>query len=190
MAAVPLRRTDVPREPEPDDADAREQLVALYRAHGTTVYGLALRYGGGDTAWAEDVTQEVFCDLYGRVDRVSRMDNPGGWIYRATTSRCLNRLRDDRRRRARVEQAARTQSLLAGSLEAQGEARDRLMRLFEVVGDLPPRERVCFWMHHADGLGVSEIGAILGHSKGYVSKLLTRARAMIERALPGTESDP
>lgn len=178
MATVPLRTLPEPDEQEAD-ADPRAQLVALYRAHGPTVYRLALRYGGGDTGWAEDVTQEVFCDLYGRVDRVSRMDNPAGWIYRATTSRCLNRLRGDRRERARIHRAAPSLGPWPCSIEAQGAARHRLERLLEAVNDLPPKERVCFWMHHADGLGVVEIGEVLGYSKGYVSKLLARARTLL-----------
>lgn len=162
--------------------DSRQRLAALYREHAAMVFRLGLRYGGGDRAWAEDIVQEVFFEVLGHVDRIARMDNPSGWIYRATTSRCLNRLRDRRRRASPPVRAAIETHLYAvtGSVEAQGEARARLARLFDRVSELPPKQRVCFWMYHCDGRSQEEIGEVLGHSKGYVSKLLQRALDAVE----------
>ena len=177
---------DSAEDVEPDDepaSDARAKLAELYREHAAMVFRLGLRYGGGDTAWAEDIVQEVFFEVLGHVDRIARMESPSGWIYRATTNRCLNRLRDRRRHASPPMRAAIETRLyaVAGTVEEQRHARERLARLFEHVGELPPKQRVCFWMYHCDGRSQEEIGEVLGHSKGYVSKLLSRALETISR---------
>ena len=72
------------------------QIEALYRKHHRLVFHLGLRYGRGDVAWAEDVTQEVFVHLFDVIKGLRDLDDMEGWLYRATTNRCLNRLRRER----------------------------------------------------------------------------------------------
>ena len=57
--------------------------------------------------------------------------------------------------------------------------REELAHAWRVVEALPPKERVAFCMHHLDGKRQIEIAATLGHSKGYVCKLLKRAEARV-----------
>src|SRR5262249_43959207 len=77
----PLACTPLPEDaPEPGEEPVQSQArasaststpraafaaeaEALYRRHHRLVFRVALRYGGGNTAWAEDVTQDVFVDL-------------------------------------------------------------------------------------------------------------------------------
>src|SRR6476659_10076334 len=75
---------------------AADEIGALYRRHHRLVYRLALRYGRGDAAWAEDVTQDVFLGLFKILDDLTDREGMEGWLYRATTNRCLNRLRHER----------------------------------------------------------------------------------------------
>jgi RNA polymerase sigma-70 factor, ECF subfamily len=63
--------------------------------------------------------------------------------------------------------------------DALAGARDELRRAFRALDALPAKERVAFAMHTIDGLTLEEIGAVLGHTKGYVSKLVTRAQARL-----------
>jgi RNA polymerase sigma-70 factor, ECF subfamily len=157
-----------------------ERLTALYRAHGAMVFRLALRYGG-DRSWAEDLTQEVFLQAFAHIDELAEVDNPAGWLYRVTTRRCLNRLRGQRlRASAPVRWALQDRLPEPNTPEELGIHRQRLARLFTRLESLPPKQRVCFWMYHVDGKSVVEIGEILGHSKGYVSKLLDRARRAVQ----------
>jgi RNA polymerase sigma-70 factor (ECF subfamily) len=168
-------------------ADARElaaSIVArLYREHAPAAFKLALRYGRGDRQWAEDLVHDVFLEVHRHADRLAEMDQPGGWIYRATTSRCLNRLRRDRWLasplvRWMLAQPARP----ADDPERLGAARRELGEVFAAVNRLPDAQRLCFWMRHVDGLTQPEIGEILGFRKSYVCKLLQRAEAAIAGA--------
>lgn len=157
---------------------------ALYRRHHHLVYRLALRYGRGNVAWAEDVTQDVFLDLMKALATLTDRDNLEGWLYRATSNRCLNRLRRDR-----FLDLAPIRWLLGQDeadqrpmLEEVAIARDDLRRAFEALGKLPPKEQIAFSMFYLDGKEQEEIGKILGHSKGYVCKLIQKAVAQLRDA--------
>ncbi|MCA9707914.1 MAG: sigma-70 family RNA polymerase sigma factor [Myxococcales bacterium] len=156
------------------------EVDALYRRYHALVYRLALRYGRGDAAWAEDVTQEVFLRLFDVIDRLEEGDGLEGWFYRVTSNRCLNRLR-----RERVRNAAPVRWLLGQKArppvdpERLTAARQGLHKAWSVLDELPPKERVAFCMVHVDGKTLVEIGEVLGHTKGYVCKLVKRAEARV-----------
>lgn len=159
------------------------RVDSLYRQYHERVYRLALRYGRGDAAWAEDVTQEVFVGLFDVLDRLEAREGLEAWFYRVTINRCLNRLR-----RERVRNAAPVRWLLrrGGQEPVDPErltaARQGLSRAWSVLDELPPKERVAFCMYYLDGKRQSEIGEILGHGKSYVCKLIKRAEDRV-RAL-------
>ncbi len=155
-----------------------ERLEGLYVEHRDQVYRWALRYGAGDSAFAEDVTQEVFMRLMRALPRLSDTEQLGGWLYRVTANRCLSRLR---RRRL-------TQTILSGlglhrpppaALEDQLGARQDLQHVLETLRALPAREGIVLTMLHLDGLSQSEIAQTLGLSRGYVSKLVARGTAQV-----------
>lgn len=153
----------------------------LYTRHRDTVFRLALRYGAGDVAWAEDVTHDVFVRLLGAIDRLRDDDDLASWFYRVTTNQCLNRLKRDRLRSSLMGLFP----LLASKTptpERTALARNDLERTMEVLRGLPAKERIAFLMLHLDGKTQNEIAEIMGHSKGYVSKLLRRASEYVRSA--------
>lgn len=164
-----------PCEEAPGAAGTTAAVEALYRKHHAFVFGLALRYGRGRKAWAEDVLQDVFVDLLRALPSLHDTDALEGWLYRATTHRCFKRLR-----RERFLALPPVRWLLGAPHEepvhpeAAAVARHDLRRAFEVVSALPPKERIAFCMFHVDGKSQDEIGEVLGHKKSYVCKLIQR----------------
>jgi len=172
-------------------AATREQIVArLYREHAPMAFKLALRYGRGDRQWAEDLVHDVYLEVHRHAERLATMDNPGGWIYRATTSRSLNRLRRERW----LELPVVRWLLPTPSRSSEDPERARLVRgelgeVFDVVNRLPDAQRICFWMRHVDGMSQPEIAEALGFGKSYVCKLLQRADAALAHARTEAEHD-
>jgi RNA polymerase sigma-70 factor, ECF subfamily len=161
-------------------ATPSERLSALYQLHAPMVFRLALRYGK-DRSWAEDITQDVFLQAFAHIDELAEVQNPGGWLYRVTTRRCLNRLRGQAlRASAPVRFALQERAPQPNTAEELGIHKQRLARLFAQLERLPPKMQICFWMYHVDEKDQVEIGEILGHSKGYISKLLKRAKQALE----------
>jgi RNA polymerase sigma-70 factor (ECF subfamily) len=176
VAEIPVARPRV-------QASVATRVDALYRRYHPLVYRLALRYGHGDHAWAEDVMQEVFIGLFDVIDRLDERDGLEPWFYRVTTNRCLNRLRS-----RRVRQSAPIRWLLGDKAPAPVDperlaaARQGLAQCWRALDRLSPKERVAFCMYHLDGKRQSEIGEVLGHTKGYVCKLIKRAEARVRDA--------
>ncbi len=161
-----------------DDGDARQRVERAYESARGDVYRVALRLGGGQRAFAEDVTQDVFVQLLGAIRGLDDRDALGGWLYRVTVNASLGRLRRDRLRRSVLEWLGRAQPSSAEP-ERAWEARSELARVLETIESLPPKERVVLILLHLEERSQAEIAAILGHSKGYVSKLVDRAHLRI-----------
>jgi len=165
------------------EQEAAALVERIYRKHHELVFRLALRYGRGRTAWADDVMQDVFVDLMRALPSLRDLDAMEGWLYRATTHRCLKRLR-----RERFLALPAVRWILGAPHEepvhpeVAAIARHDLRRALEAMDSLPPKERVAFSMFHLDGKSQDEIGEVLGHRKSYVCKLIKQATAML-RAL-------
>lgn len=174
----------------PCDLPPADLVAGMYRQHRDLVFHLALRLGGGHRAWAEDITQDVFVRLFHHTSHINTLDRPRGWFYRVTVNLCLNRLRRERFLRLPIVAWALGEGRAAPvQPESLGIANERLARAFVHLQSLPPKVAACMYMHHVDGLQQGEIAAILGHSKGYVSKLVARGEAALAR-LDREEEEP
>lgn len=167
-----------------DDASATPGVEELYKRYADRVFRWALRFGGGDVAWAEDITQEVFVSLVKKAPKLEDLDDLAGWFYRVTANRCLNELRRQRflSRLSSALFAMRPEPDPGRTPEAVVMARGELDEAVRAIRRLPPSQRVAFCMRHLDDLPQQEIGRILGYSKGYVSRLLRRAGDRLRKA--------
>src|SRR5262249_50464911 len=105
------------------------------------------------------------------------------WLYRPPTNRCFNRLR-----RERFLSLLPIRWLLGEQRpeprppDALAIAHDDLRRAMAALEALPLKERLAFSMYYLDEKEQEEIGRILGHSKGYICKLIQRAVARLREA--------
>lgn len=162
-------------------ASAADIVACMYDRYHRLVFHLALRYGKGARAWAEDLTHDVFLQLFARAHEVDAMANVPGWFYRVTTNRCLNRLDRDRQVQRPILRWFFEDRRPPPVPDELGIVGDELARVFRRVDAMPDKLRVCFYMRHIDDRSVQEIAEVLGHSKGYVSKLLAQVDARLQR---------
>ncbi|MBX6748265.1 MAG: RNA polymerase sigma factor [Micromonosporaceae bacterium] len=73
-----------------------ESFEDFYRAQADRVYR-ALALTVGDPELARDATAEAMARAYARWSHVSRVDNPGGWVYRVGLNWATSRWRRRRR---------------------------------------------------------------------------------------------
>lgn len=173
------KRTETLSE-RPEPLTSADSIAALYNRYHDEVFHLALRYGRGNVSWAEDVMQDVFLQLYRVPEALVDHEALSAWFYRVTTNRCLNKLRHEAFvQSAPVRWLLGSRPPLERTPETLAVVHDELARAFEAVNALPAKERLAFYMRHVDGREQNEIARVLGHSKGYVSKLLKRARARL-----------
>jgi RNA polymerase sigma-70 factor (ECF subfamily) len=164
-------------------AGTQVSFEVCYERYRHRVFHLCLRYGAGNSAWAEDVTQEVFLKLLAHLPALSDPEDLGGWLYRVATNQALSRLRKDRSFLSWVERAWR------GAPEETDPPPDRLLEqhqdaatAMKTLEELPGRERIVLCMKLLDGKSQKEIAQTLALSEGYVSKLVARATARVRAA--------
>ncbi|MFI6263159.1 SigE family RNA polymerase sigma factor [Micromonospora sp. NPDC051006] len=145
------------------------EFTSFYEAH---FHRLAVQLYAylGDHAEAQDLTQEAFCRVLERWDRISTYDDPSAWVRRVAWNLATSRLR-------RMRTAVRH---LAGQREEHvpGPEPDRVA-LTAALAALPANQRRAVVLHHLAQLGVAEIADHLGAPEGTVRSWLSRGRAAL-----------
>jgi len=158
----------------------RVELAAAFDKHRLEVFHWAMRYGGGDRAWAEDLTHDVFLKLHGHLASLEARADLGGWLYTVTARLAMTRRRNERGWGERLTAFFKPQQ--PQPLDEQVASRFAALDALKLLAALPDKERVVLCMELLDGLKQREICMRLQLSEGYVSKLLKRARERIRIA--------
>ena len=152
-------------------------MIESYRVD---VYNTSLRILG-NSADAEDVTQDTFVAALQRISTYDPAQAMGPWLRAIARNRAIDLLR--RRARAPQPEAARSQSV-------ESIAIDRLEaeRLREALAVLPPRDRALLVLRYWEDLPVDAIARALGMTDGAVRVALLRARRTLGALLTREEN--
>ncbi len=169
------------------DAQGFEQLM---RANSAAVYRHALRMVG-NTADAEDLTQEAFIRLHRSLAGFRGEARVATWLYRTVSRLAIDQLRREKLKRTffiggrkedqddPLEQVA-DQSPSAQQLLLQREQQQELLRLLQ---KLSPRQRAVFSLRHFEEMALKEIAEVLGLELGTVKAHLHRAVSLLRGEL-------
>jgi RNA polymerase sigma factor (sigma-70 family) len=156
-----------PARPPPT---AESDFESFYLAHRVRVFR-ALVVVTRDVHAAEDVAQDAFVKIWERWDRISRMDDPAGYLYRTA----LNEWFQLHRRAARSARRVASHRRVVDPLETV-EDRDVLSRR---LLELPARQRAALVLTEYLGHDSAEAGRVLGIRPGTVRRLASKARAAL-----------
>jgi RNA polymerase sigma-70 factor (sigma-E family) len=134
----------------------------------------------GDPSAAEDLTQEAFVRIAGRIQR--------GWnpsSFDAYLRQAVVNLHRSKLRRLRLERSwlARERGERAASV-AEPEFHDELWR---ALRSLPARQRAAVVLRFYEDLSEREVASLLSCSPGAVGQLVVRAMAAMREQLGGDE---
>lgn len=159
----------------PRPVDSPEDFAAFYRMEVDRVYR-ALAVTLGDWSLAREATDEAMARAYARWGRVSRCDNPGGWVFRVGLNWATSWWRKVHRERPLPE----TEPGATGALSAPDpvgvtalSALDRLSRPQRAVV-------VCRVLL---GMSTLETAAALGIAEGTVKSRLARALTALRQTM-------
>ncbi|MFE3265555.1 MULTISPECIES: RNA polymerase sigma factor [unclassified Streptomyces] len=158
-----------------------QAFTILMRRHSRPLLGLAL-HTLGNAQDAEDAVQDAFISAWRRLPEFRHACAFSTWMYRITVNRCLNSLR---RRPAPVPlNTVAEPTAGAGSSPAQAAEEDALAdALAEALGNLEPRQRVCWVLRELQGLSYEQIAHVTGTSEQTVRGRLYRARRSLKEMM-------
>jgi RNA polymerase sigma-70 factor (ECF subfamily) len=164
-------------------AGEQDEYAVLVRKYQERLYrhalGMVLER---DTA--AELVQDTMVTAYERLRDCRDPACFGAWLFRAMHNRCLDHLRDPRRKHVRVEaqlQLLATDAMVESNLEDLSVRRP----LDRALAALPPLLREPFLMKHLDGLSYEEMSEALGASVGALKMRVMRAREQLRAALAG-----
>ncbi len=161
-----------------------ERFRGLVEAHQHQVYTLAV-YVLGNTAEAEDITQEVMLKLWHHVERVE-CDKAGAWLTRVTRNACYDLLRSRRSRRRLFQDgldtvAEATDGSRSPEQQVSAGESDRLLR--EALAGLDEPYRTIAVLREVQEKSYLEIAEAMDLPLNTVKTYLHRARRRLREAL-------
>jgi RNA polymerase sigma-70 factor, ECF subfamily len=158
-------------------------LAEVYRRHGGTVHALARRVLGQDSR-ADDVTQDVFVELWNRPERFDPdRGNLRTFLLTIAHGRAVDLLRADTARAGREQRTARDTVVVAYDVEKQFSDRSVTEQLKGAVGTLPEGERRAIELAYFGGHTYREVAALMGEPEGTVKSRIRAGLRHLRAAL-------
>ena len=186
-------------EAAPDDAAVIARVLAGERqefARLVTRYqGLLYRHAVGmvlDHDVAADMVQDAFIRAYTQLRACRDRARFRSWIVQTLRNRCLDHLKEARRRNVPLEHADAIRDP-DGDPAAMVERGRLRAELEQALSRLPPAQREAFLMHYVEGLPYDMMADLLDASVSALKMRVLRAREALAVSLGGrdvTESSP
>lgn len=185
-AAAEWNESDAITLAQQGDAAAFE---CLYKAHCKHVYSLCLRMLR-NMAEAEDLTQQVFLQLFRKIGTFRGDSSFSTWLHRISVNAVLMHLR---RKRPAENQMDSLDDAGSGTADPRESGNNPLsmptvidrLNLKRAIRQLPAGYKRFFLLHDVMGYRHAEIAARLGCSIGCSKSQLHKARKSLRRLLQG-----
>jgi len=139
---------------------------------------------------AEDLTQEVFVEVYNSISKFKGDSQLYTWIYRIAVTKSLEllRKRKTKKRFAFVTSifSNEEEELEIGDFNHPGiiaENSERAKILFAAINKLPENQRIAFTLSQVENLSYKEISEVMKLSVSSVESLIFRAKGNLKKSL-------
>lgn len=160
----------------------RNAFVQLYELYKTQVYNTILGYVQNTTI-AEEITQEVFLQVYQKAGSFQGKSKVSTWLYRIATNHALNHINKQKRRPTSdtevTEEMLSTFNHPGIAIEQQENAR----YLFTAIEQLPDKQKTAFILSYIEELPRQEVADIMETTLKAVEGLLQRAKTKLRNEL-------
>jgi RNA polymerase sigma-70 factor (ECF subfamily) len=170
------------------DAAAFRQLVTAYQAR---VYNTAISILQ-NAEDAEDITQEVFIQVFQSIHQFKEDAKLSTWLYRITVNKSLAciRKRQTQKRFGFLTSLLGTEDIPHSASETPFyhpnvalEGKELSAILFKAIYQLPDNQRIAFILHKIEQLSYQEIAEVMEVSVSSVESLMFRAKQNLQKYL-------
>jgi RNA polymerase sigma-70 factor (ECF subfamily) len=169
-----------------NDRTAFDELVTLYKHRViNTCYRFLL-----DKDDAEDVSQEVFIEVFQSIKSFRGDSKLSTWIYRIAVTKSLDEIKK-RNRKKRISSLGKILHLddvanwISGGKmpDADLETSDKMAAINKALNQLPENQRIAFTLSKIDGFTNQEIADIMKTTTIAVESLIYRAKKKVSADL-------
>jgi len=140
---------------------------------------------------ADDLTQEVFIEVYSSIQKFREDAKLSTWIYRITVNKALEHIRKVKRKKrsgflqwlGNDEQDQEWQVADFNHPGIQAENRERAGILLKAIENLPEKQRIAFTLHKMEDLSYEQIAEVMQKSLSSVESLMHRAKNNLKKEL-------
>ena len=140
---------------------------------------------------ADDITQDVFIQVYQSVSSFKGESKFSTWLYRIVITKSLDHIKKKKRKKRfgfmqglfgnnNDEEIHPTEFNHPGVLM---ENKERATELFKALGQLPDKQRIAFTMHRLEAQKHQDIAAVMELSVTAVESLIARAKRNLRQIL-------
>ena len=168
----------------------------LFDVNKTMVYNLVLSFLQ-NTEDAEDLTQDVFIEVYRSFDKFKGNSSVSTWIYRISVNKSLDFLRKKKRKkhfaifsRLFSDDEISSDKNKIVHFDHPGilmEQKENARLLFKLINELKENQKTAFILFHIEELSQKEIAEIMGISSKAVELLVRRAKLKLKEKLEKNE---
>tara|TARA_R110002096_G_scaffold434442_2_gene655982 strand:+ start:7283 stop:7864 length:582 start_codon:yes stop_codon:yes gene_type:complete len=171
----------------------REAFNQLVEEHKDGVLNICYGFVK-NTEEAEDITQEVFVEVFKTISKFREDSSLFTWIYRIAVSRSLDAIKKKKSIKRAAFFEKRVQSEVA-EYEIENTASDTLSPDSELeqiqqqqfiqfsLAKLTESQRTAFVLSHQDGLSYKEISEIMGKSLTSIESLIHRSKQTLRKIM-------
>ncbi len=161
----------------------------LYNQYKVLVYNVALHYVQ-NIEDAEEITQDVFVQVYQSIEKFQNNSTFKTWIYRITINKSLDFIKHKKSKKRffifGLRSDSETELQNISNFEHPGiamENQEDAAILFKVINELTENQRTSFILSKLDGLNNPEIATIMDVSISSVESLVFRAKTTLKEKL-------
>ncbi len=137
---------------------------------------------------AEDITQEVFLEVFRSIKHLRNTDDLQGWLFKITYNKSLSFLR--KKNPAKASQTDIEQSMQYHHLNIETETPESKLEheesrkvLFKAIDHLPENQKKVLLLHKFEGYSQKEICELTHLSQASVESLIYRAKLNLRKSL-------
>lgn len=154
----------------------------LFNRYRKTIFGVALKLTKQPDL-AEEITQEVFINLWVNRTKLPAVDKPDAYLFRILYNKTSDYLRRESNRTKILQNALRFSSGNVNSTQETIDAHDSEKRIEEAIRQLPAQQKLVYQLSRQQGLSIQEIAAELNISPHTVKSHLAKALSFIRTYL-------
>lgn len=180
-----------------DDSEWLERLKAndksafneLVQKYGNTILNTCYKFLLNKKD-AEDISQEVFIEIFQSIKKFQGNSALSTWIYRIAVTKCLDELKKQKRKKRissfnKIIHLDEVANWIAGGTKPDKElqGKEKMKEVMQALNTLPDSQRVAYTLSKIDGYSNPEIAEILNTTVESVESLIYRAKKKVSDEL-------